>query len=115
MLLTIYDHLKDKDLNPYFIGQHSGECKERFCIVREGSQMASISSNKVGYRVIDVILFVPLNSYIQVDPYIKELRAAMKELSYLRKTGTETPAIVDDEKQAYTASIEYQLFKKLEG
>jgi len=39
----------------------------------------------------------------------------MKELDFLRKTGNETPIIIDDTKKAYTTSIEYQIIKKLEG
>jgi len=39
----------------------------------------------------------------------------MKELTGLRKTGNETPIIVDDTKKAYTTSIEYITQKKLEG
>ena len=58
---------------------------------------------------------VPNNSYVAVEPYADDIRNALKELEYLRKTGTETPVIVDDDKKAYTMSIEYLLQKKLEG
>ena len=114
MIKAIYDHLKAKNLNPYFIGQHKGECTERYCVIKENSQVPYFNSNKTGYRLIDIILFVPVNSYIQVELYIKEIRAAMKELVFLRKTGNETPIITDDKKKAYTTSIEYQIIKKLE-
>ena len=67
------------------------------------------------YKLIDIVLFVPLNSYIEVETYMMEIREAMKELIFLRKTGNETPIIVDDSKKAYTTSIEYQIIKKLEG
>lgn len=115
MMKDIYTQLKDANLNPYFIGQHEGLCRERFIVVKQGTQMASIGSNQVGQTIIDIIVFVPLNSYIELDPYMKEIRQALKELTYLRKTGLETPAITDDEKKAYTTSIEYVLQKKLEG
>lgn len=115
MVQDIYTHLKNKNLNPYFQGQHRGECEEPFVIIMEGTQIPSINSNRIGQQVMDFIIFVPLNSYIAIDPYVKKIRAALKELPYLRKTGLETPVITDDDKKAYTASIEYQIIKKLEG
>lgn len=115
MIKAIYDHLKAKNLNPYFPGQHKGECEKRFCAIKENTQVPYFNSNKVGYRLIDIIVFVPLNSYIAVEPYVNEIKAAMKELTFLRKTGNETPVITDDDKKAYTTSIEYQIIKKLEG
>lgn len=115
MWQAIYLKLKEKGLNPYAPGQHIGECKERYCVIRESSQVPFFRSNRVGYRLVDIILFVPLASYIKVEPYMQEVRTAMKGLPYLRKTGNETPIITDDEKKAYTTSIEYQLIKTLEG
>ena len=115
MIQEIYNHLKNKNLNPYFPGQHRGECEEPFVIVMEGTQMPSIQSNRIGQQVMDFIVFVPVNSYIAVGPYVKKIRAALKELTYLRKTGLETPVITDDDKKAYTTSIQYVIQKKLEG
>lgn len=109
------DKLKDKNLNPYPPGKHKGICEERYCIVKENSQVPRFNTNKLGYKLIDIILFVPLNSYIQVEPYAREIRETMKEIKFLRKTGNETPVIVDDKKEAYTMSIEYIVQKKLEG
>ena len=115
MIKAIYNHLKTKNLNPYFIGQHQGECTERYCVIKENSQVPYFNSNRLGYKTVDIILFVPLNSYIAMESYTKEIRSDMKELINLRKTGNETPVITDDTKKAYTMSIEYQIIKKLEG
>jgi len=81
----------------------------------ESPQVPYFRSNRVGCSPIDIILFVPIASYIKVKPNQKEIRTALKELSFLRKTGNETPIITDDEVKAYTTSIEYQITKKLEG
>lgn len=115
MLKTIYNHLKINNLNPYFIGQHKGECEESFVIIREGTQIPSINSSRIGQKIIDIIIFVPINSYVAIEPYVKKIKTALRELSYLRKTGLETPVITDDEKKAYTTSIQYVIQKKLEG
>lgn len=115
MYKEIYLKLKEKKLNPYHIGKHEGKCKERYCVVKEGAQIPNIRSNRLGYKRIDIILFVPIGSYIEVERYKEDIKKVMKELKFLRKTGLETPVIVDDEKNAYTMSIEYQIIKKLEG
>lgn len=115
MVQDIYTHLKNNNLNPYFPGQHRGECEEPFVIVMEGTQMPSINSNKIGQQVMDFIIFVPVNSYVAVKPYKNKVKLALKELTYLRKTGLETPVITDDDKKAYTTSIQYVIIKKLEG
>lgn len=115
MLKLIYDILKNRHLRPYFIGQHRGECEEPIVIIKEGTQIPTLHSNRLGQKVIDIILMVPLRSYINLDPYSDKVKEALAEIDYLRKTGTETPTIVDDDKKAYTKSIEYVLIKKLEG
>ena len=115
MWKKMYDKLRSKGLNPSAPGQHVGECREKYCVIRESAQVPYFYTNRLGYRIIDIIVYVPLASYVQVEPYMNDIRAAMKELPFLRKTGTETPIITDDEAKAYTASIEYQIIKKLEG
>ncbi len=115
MWQKIYTHLSEKGLNPFAPGQHEGLCTNRYCVVKESSQMPFFRSNRTGYRLIDIIAFVPVASYISIKPYAEEIKAAMKELPFLRYTGNETPVITDDEVKAYTTSIEYQIIKKLEG
>lgn len=115
MWTAIYDHLKTKNLNPYPPGKHEGLCDVPYCIIKDGSQVPDFRTHRLGQKIIDIIIFVPIGSYIALEPYAKQVRDALKELKYLRKTGTETPAIPDDDKKAYTMSIEYVLQKKLEG
>ena len=115
MWKIIYDKLRENNLNPYAPGQHKGFCFKPYCIIKEGLQMPSIQSNKVVQKTIDIIVFVPIRSYKEIEPYVNKIRLVLKELKFLRKTGFESPIITDDEKKAYTMSIEYVLQKKLEG
>lgn len=112
---TIFNKLEENELNPYPPGKHEGLCKTPYCVVKEGTQMPSIQSNRLGQRVVDIIVFVPLSSYIALDPYMKSIRSALSDITNLRKTGFETPAITDNDKKAFTSSIEYTILKKLEG
>ena len=115
MWKRIYLKLKEKGLNPYAPGQHEGQCMERYCVIGESSQVPFFNNRHVGYRLIDIMAFVPLESYVEIESYVKEIKVAMKELAFIRCTGNETPIIADNEKKAYTTSIEYQIIKRLEG
>lgn len=112
MFKEIYDHLKVKELDPYFIGQHKGDCKSPYVVIKEGSSIPSITSNYLGRRIIDIILYVPSESFIEMDLYEKKIKTGLKDLKYLRRTGSETPPVPDDGKKAYTKSIEYILQRK---
>lgn len=115
MINKIYDKLKKDNLNPYFIGQYEGLCQEPYVIVKRGTQIPSIQSSRLGQVIVDVIIYIPKRSYVELDPYMDKIRTSLKDLRYLKKTGVETPAITDSDKEAYTSSIEYVLQKKLEG
>lgn len=116
MWQRIFNKLRDKGLNPIPLGKHIGECKERYCVIKEQTQSAYFNARGLGYRPIDIIIFVPMASYLDVAPYVAEIKAAMRELRPdLRTTGTETPVITDDDRKAYTTSIVYQVMKRLEG
>ena len=115
MWKIVFDKLKEDNLNPYPVGKHTGLCEKPYCVVKEGVQMPNFRTNQLGQRTIDIILFVPIASYVSLDPYTKLIRASLKDIKHIRKTGLETPAIPDDDKQAYTSSIEYIVMKKLEG
>lgn len=111
MVKEIYTHLKNNGLNPYFPGQHKGQCNERYCVIKENSQVPFFNNPKAGYRLIDIIAFVPISSYIQMESYINEIKACLSDFP-IRYAG-ETSVITDDEKKAYTTSIKYQILKKL--
>lgn len=112
MWQKIYKKLEEKNLNPYPPGIYQGECTVRYCVVKENAQ-SGLMSNKVGYRLIDIIIFVPMSDYLAAKTYCDEVKLALKELPEIRKTGNETPVIPDDSVKGYTTSIEYQVYKKL--
>ncbi len=115
MWQAVYDELKNAGLNPFPPGKYVGECKERYCVVKEQTQSAYFNARSVGYRLIDLILFVPASSYIAMGVYAAEIKTAMLGLKpNVRPTGTETPVITDDDRKAYTTSLEYVVMKRLE-
>ncbi len=111
MFKEIFDALKP--LGVYPPGKHKGLCTEPHVVVKESGTMAVVG-NKLGNAVIDVILFVPIESYIQMNPYRAQVVAVLKSIPGLRKTGFETSIIPDAEVEAYTMKLEYTKLKRLE-
>ncbi len=110
----IYDFLKSKKINVYFPGQHKGLCTEPYVVIHKRNQMAT-NSNRLGVQGTDIILYVPHFSYIRAEDYEEKVRVIMRKLEFLRKTGFETPWILDNDKKAFTKSMEYLIQKELEG
>ena len=111
MWQEIYLYLKNKGIDVYSIGQKQGLCDDPYVVVKESGQYA-LGSNKHGYDLIDIIIFYPVGNHSRLFSYKSNIKNYLAELNYLRKTGNETPVIVDDGVKAYTISIEYQVLKK---
>lgn len=110
----IYDKLKLDGLNPYPPGSHKGLCDKPYCVILEATVVPSLNSNKLGQAVVEIIVYVPLNSYVKLKEFADSIKASLSSLDFLRKTGFESVVIVDDSKNAYSFSIEYSIFKRLE-
>ena len=108
-----YLHLKSKGINVYSPGQHKGLCTESYVVLRDGGGDSFAGTNKVGYSILDVIIYHPNNRDSSLGSYKKEVKKHLEEVKGLKKTGFETPVVMDDDKQAYTTSIEYQILKRL--
>jgi len=115
MWKTIYEKLKADGLNPYPPGKHKGLCNQSYSVVKESNQIPTFYTNKLGTKLIDVIVFVPLASYVDIEGYKNSIINSLKTIKSIKKTGNETPVIIDDDKQAYTLSLEYKIMKRLEG
>lgn len=111
MIKELYNLLKAENLNPHFPGQNQGLCEEPYVTIREGSQIPTVG-NVLGNEAVDVIVFVPRRSYIAMEEYTDKIKRTL-EGTNLRKTGFETPIILDDKKEAYTTSIEYVVMRRL--
>lgn len=109
----VYLHLKSKGIKVYSPGQHKGLCEDSYVVLRDGGGDSFAGTNKVGQSILDVIIYHPNNRYSSLDSYKKEVKKYLEEVKGIRKTGFETPVLMEDEKQAYTTSIEYQILKRL--
>lgn len=112
--IPVIEYLIDNGIDAYPIGKHTGECKKEFVVVKQDSTTSQLGSRDLGYTIIDIILYVPIASYSKLESYGNKVINILKELKWLRSVGQWTPPIVDDEKKAYTFSIKYQVYKRME-
>ncbi|BFN04371.1 hypothetical protein [Clostridium tetani] len=108
----IYLHLKKLGYKVYSPGQKRDKCTESYLVIKENGTYA-LNSNVNGYKLFDIIIYHPMSNYSTMEFYVENIKQAMKDITELRPTGNETPAIIDEKIEAYTTSIEYQQFKSL--
>jgi len=113
MWKKIYSHLKAKGFAVYSPGQHTGLCASSYVVLKDSGSNAFAGTNQVGYALMDVIIYHPAGKYSTLGDYVKSIRSAMKEIPEARFTGYETPVLMEEEKQGYTTSLQYQIMKRI--
>ncbi|WP_052045129.1 hypothetical protein [Caloranaerobacter azorensis] len=108
-------NLKNDGFEVYPPGIKRGNCESPYVVVKDDIQSPIAGTNKIGYKIIDLIIFYPLNRYSEIENYKRQIKSSMDKLKFIRKTGNETPVIIDDDRKAYTTSIEYIVYKKIGG
>lgn len=108
----IYLHLKKLGYEVYSIGQKRDKCQRSYVVIKENGKTALVG-NVAGYKLFDIIIYHPMDSYSTMEPYVENIKQALTTIGELRPTGNETPAIIDSEVDAYTTSVIYQQFKQL--
>ena len=100
----------------YAPGQHTGRCEAAYVVLRKGSTSRMIESRHVGYDLLDVNCYVPLDQYAELAAMVRGVKGHMRALrAQLRPTGYETPDVIEDQYRAHSRSIEYQVYRMLQG
>lgn len=113
MEVKLQEFLTRNGIEAYFPGQKKDVCKSEYVVVKNDG--LSSESNKLGRGYIDLLFFVPISHYTKCGPYKKKVMSLVKEFGKLRYAGNETGIVTDDDKKAYTFSVLYEVYKKLEG
>lgn len=109
----IYLHLLKLNYLVYSPGQKRDKCQDPYVVIKDTGTYGQEGNNKVGYKLFDIIIYYPLQSYSSMESYIENIKEELKQIKEIRYTGNETPCVIDDEVKAYTSSIEYQGVKTL--
>lgn len=108
----IFTHLKNKGFNVYSPDQHKGECIEPYVVVKDAglSGLVAVSSSQ---KLYDLMCYVPLNKYSDLEPYVDSVETAMDELyPVFRPVHYRTPSFLDDTVKAHMISTQYVNYRK---
>ena len=106
-------HLKIKGFDVHSPGTKTGDCMNKYIVVKNNgsSKMAGFSTDVDLYSIM---CYVPKDKYSQLEPFVQEVKKAMKELEpMILPYGSQTPSFYDDSFKAHMVSIEYKNYKKI--
>lgn len=107
---SIQRHLVGQGFESYALGQHKGECKEPYIVLRNNGSMLGISAEQALY---ELLLYYPANRYSQFEEYIEKVKAAMNLLyPALKLVEPESTHYLDPDVQGYMTSLTYGVIKK---
>ncbi|SCI81396.1 Uncharacterised protein [uncultured Clostridium sp.] len=109
MFKTIYKHLVANDFDCYSIGQHEGDCKKEYIVIKNKTPRAL--SNVLLEEEAELLLYYPLGNYSKVEDFINGVKEAMQELPY-DYNYTPYPIIIEDDKKAYMTILSYTNTRK---
>lgn len=101
--------LKDAGFDVYPPQTKRGKCLKPYIVLKDsGAQQFSTFSSAV--ELLDVMIYVPLESYSKLFDVKRDVMAALRELSpMLQSTFYESTSFYDDSVSAHMLSIEYQI------
>lgn len=114
-LEDIYTHLKSAGLQVYLPGQHKGECRQPYVVVKPGAvtKYLQLSSN-IGYY--ELLLYTPEQYPTQMDRYKETVKSAMLGLSPMIKyVDMETMPYHDEQVKAWMTDLTYRNFRKVDS
>lgn len=82
-----------------------------YIVVKNGPQTPIAGTNVVGTKTIDIIFYH--ETYSECENFAASIKTSLDKVEGLRRTGNETPQIIDEKIKAYTGSIEYLIQRRL--
>lgn len=95
----------------YAIGEHQGECKAPYAVLKFDNQVQSMNNANCGWQFVHVFLYAPLGDITVLDDMAIKAQEALK--GNLEFTGDITPELIDDDKQAYFRRLKYRIPKEV--
>ena len=98
----------------YDPGQKIDVCTAPYAVVQESGVYPYAESNRLGYALIEVHCYAPLNHYAALDELLGRVMAALAPLAPdLRPTGNEGVHGINEKFRAHEAAVEYMIQKRL--
>lgn len=109
---VIYNKLKSKNIDVYSPGQHKGDCMSPYVVVRPSgsNQFMEFSTDVIYY---DILCYVPMDHFSQLEPFVLQVKSAMKELyPQIKDAHMEMNGFIDDTNKSHMWSIQYQTYRQ---
>lgn len=109
----VYDHLKKERFEVYFTGQHEGDAKTKYVVIRDGGSTKRAGlSTQTSY--IELLCYVPVNNTPSIEEFVINVKNSMKKLfPMLKNTQYEQPVFLDDSNKSAMKTLQYQYNKQL--
>ena len=110
----ILETLSTAGIEVHYPSSKQGVCNSPYVVVQNFGTYDYAQSRRLGYTLIEVHCYVPVNQYQQLDSFISSVKAALAPLTLdLRPTGNEGIPDINDTFRAHTGYIEYMIQKRL--
>ena len=110
----ILETLSAAGIEVHFPGAKPEICNSPYVVVQDFGTYDYAQSRRLGYTLIEVHCYVPVNQYPQLDSLIGSVKAALAPLAVdLRPTGNEGIHDINDTFRAHTGYVEYMIQKRL--
>lgn len=104
----IFRTLKEAGYDVYAPAKKSGECTEKYIVLAISTIDSVIGTTSVS-ALYDVMLYMPRDSYSQIEDEMEKIREALKKLyPMIISTKFQTPPYYDDSVKAYMTSMQYR-------
>lgn len=109
---NIYRQLKANKIDVYAPGQHQGECISPYVVLKDAglNPLSNFSSSQALY---DVMCYVPEGQFSTLEPYVEQVKEAMKGLyPAIIPVYFQTASFLDDTVKGYMISVQYRNNRK---
>ena len=112
MIVRIIKKLESVGIKVHLPYTAKGTCKEPYVVVLDQGQMG-IYNDYTGNKLIEILIYAPKNKYALIDELKGQVKKALSEETYMKRTGYEQPIIYLDDIEGFMSSIQYKISKVL--
>ena len=102
-------------INPYvpcfMIGEHQGECKSEYVVLKFDNQFVSVSNVNGGWQFVYIYCYTPLGNISALDSLVVKVIDILK--NKLEFTGMITPEVIEPELKAYSKRLTFRYAKEV--
>lgn len=106
--------LLDAGFEVYSPGQHTGDCKSKYVVIRFAGSMQKLqlSTKQVQY---ELLCYVPVLRYAEMEEFCASVKLAMKALyPMFVDLDEDLPDFLDEDIKGHMRTLKYRVYEKIE-